>query len=257
MKKNSLIVISIAIIIIIAIFVIGGKKNNTTPETKTISGTVTYLEKMTLPENSIITVELHATSPTNDQENPLSLQIIAAGDNQVPIPFSLTYNPKDIQPDTDYALLARISVEDQILWNTPVGIPVITKNHPTEAIEIIVAKHTPKMYPTTKPVRFEKTPFSLVSVNGSFITGPYTATFSEGKVSAQFCNGVGGEYTLNNGIITAPTLISTMMFCENPQGLMEAEQTFSKILSEGAKITITGSVLELMSGDQKMVFQAK
>lgn len=256
MKKNSLIIISIAILIIILIFVFGNKKN-TQPETATVSGTVTYLEKRALPENSTLTVELRNTSSTTEGGSPIASQIITTGGNQVPIPFSIIYNVDAINPESDYFVFATIAENGQALWTTPAGVPVITQENPRESVEIIVKNQPSKMYQTKRPVRFEKTDFTLISVNGKFINGPYTATFTDGQVSAKFCNGMGGEYSIKGNIVTAPALVSTMMFCETPEGLMEAEQVFSKILSEGAKITITETVLELNSGDQKIVFLAK
>lgn len=108
-------------------------------------------------------------------------------------------------------------------------------------------------------VPLEGTVFKIVALNGKLAPGigDYTVSFSEGKLQAQFCNGLGGEYAIKDFVITAPNVMSTLMFCEKPDGLMNMEQTFGKMITAGARYTITGDVLELKAGEDKMILQAK
>ncbi len=58
-------------------------------------------------------------------------------------------------------------------------------------------------------------------------------------------------------VISAPALMSTLMYCEEPKGLMETEQLFSRMMKTGARATVTGDVLELKSGTDQMIFEYK
>lgn len=135
---------------------------------------------------------------------------------------------------------------------TPIEIPPTA----TTTQQVIVAGSQSGYTPA---VPFENTVFKIVAVNGKLAPkiGDYTASFTNGKVHAKFCNVMNGDYTITNFAVTAPSVISTMMYCEKPEGLMGIEQTFGKMLASGAEYTITGDVLELRSGDDKMIFQAK
>ncbi|MBP6981471.1 META domain-containing protein [Candidatus Gracilibacteria bacterium] len=60
-----------------------------------------------------------------------------------------------------------------------------------------------------------ETKWKLDSYNSKAVSGKYTLAFdAKNRLSAKFCNGVGGEYTLSGKILSAPMLISTMMYCE-------------------------------------------
>lgn len=110
----------------------------------------------------------------------------------------------------------------------------------------------------TPPVALEGTTFKLVAVNDKLApAGDYTVSFTNGRLSAKLCNGVGGEYAIKDYTIKVPALMGTLMFCEQPAGLMNIEQLFSKMLTAGAQSTITGDVLELKAGSDKMIWQAK
>lgn len=60
-----------------------------------------------------------------------------------------------------------------------------------------------------------ETKWKLNNYNGKTVSGKYTLAFdAKNRLSAKFCNGVGGEYTLSGKMLSAPMLISTMMYCE-------------------------------------------
>lgn len=105
-------------------------------------------------------------------------------------------------------------------------------------------------------VPLEGTEFRLAQYNG--VATPddsaYTLVFQDGRLAARFCNQMGGDYTNSNGVITAPQLVSTLMFCESPAGLMDMETGFSNTVAEGAVYTLEGDVLTITSADGQQVF---
>lgn len=116
----------------------------------------------------------------------------------------------------------------------------------------------PAPEPQPVPLPEVETTYMLVSYNGKAVTpDQYTFTLGMTTLGARFCNSMGGTYELKNSIITAPQLISTMMFCEQPEGLMDMETAFSALLSNGAEMTTSGDSLTLAGGNTTLVYVRK
>ena len=101
--------------------------------------------------------------------------------------------------------------------------------------------------------------FKLVEYNGQTSPGggDYSLTFSEGVISAKFCNGLGGEYTLEDNVLQAD-LVGTLMYCETPIGLMEVESVFSRIVNKGAMVSLEDENLILTGpSGEELVFMAE
>ncbi len=261
MKKTTLIILGIAILAIIAIFALGKKDKEIPTNLATLTGSVTYRERMALPENSMVTIVLQDTSKMDVSAETIAEMTIPTQGKQVPIDFSLDYDANKINPQNNYSLSTKITSGENLLWVNANHTPVITHDNPTSDIEIVLNRSTVKTsQPTTIPaVPLEGTTFNIVAHNGKLAPteNTYSVTFADGSVQAKFCNGMGGEYTYEDYTVKAPMMISTMMFCESPEGLMDIEQLFGKMLSEGAHVTISGDVLELATDTDTLIFQAK
>jgi putative lipoprotein len=262
MKKNSIIAISIAIIAIIAIFIIAGKKSPT-PVVASVTGTVTYRERIALPPDTLVTVQLIAAPDTSSEPTVINEQIITPEpEQQVPFAFALDYDSATINPETTYTISAKITSGENVLWMTDTAPAVITDVETTTTdIEIVLVRSSSLLSesPMVPTIAFQGTEFRLVDHNGTKIPDNenYTVSFADGTVSAKFCNGVGGEYTMENFVITAPALISTMMFCEEPSYLMNIETSFGQALNAGVNMTISMRTLVLQNTDHRFVFHAR
>lgn len=97
--------------------------------------------------------------------------------------------------------------------------------------------------------------YKLTSFNGTMIAVDqnYTTTFKDGKLNAKFCNSMGGDYSLKDGVIKA-NLVSTMMYCGTPSNLMTIESTFGKVTSEGGIITVDNTNTITLKGKSGEVF---
>jgi uncharacterized lipoprotein YbaY len=103
-----------------------------------LNGTVTYLKRIALPPNAIIEVSLQDVSKADAPAEVLdSVQIPSAG-RQVPIPFTLHYDPAQIDERYTYAVSARITVDGVLTWISKTHNPVLTRGAPTDNVEIIV-----------------------------------------------------------------------------------------------------------------------
>jgi putative lipoprotein len=259
MKKSTLIILIGAILVIIAIFAFS-KNNKTENAPATVTGTVAYLERMALPTNSVITVTLNDVSKADTPAEKIAEQIIQSEGAQVPFSYELTYNPKTINPVNTYAISAKITVLEKTWWQTDMAVPVITDTSATTSGINLILKRVPDNYsePVAIPTaKLEGTMFTLISYNDIPASLNNTVLFNDGKVHAKFCNTLNGEYTQEGFVLNSPNMISTMMFCESPEYLMQAESAFAKIFASGANMTLSENTLILENGSDRFIYRIK
>jgi uncharacterized lipoprotein YbaY len=98
-----------------------------------IRGTVTYLQRIALPANSEVTVRLAETGGSVVAENTFS-----TGNRQVPIPFELRYEPRDINRQRNYELQAEIRSDGQLRFRSEAGRAVDLRGQPPANIELML-----------------------------------------------------------------------------------------------------------------------
>lgn len=104
-----------------------------------VTGVVTYRQRIALPPDAVVRVQLEDTSRADAPAIVLGEQVIEAMGRQVPIPFSIPYDPAHINPNGRYTLRARIeSAAGDLLWTNTQAYPVITGGNPSHDIEVIV-----------------------------------------------------------------------------------------------------------------------
>lgn len=81
---------------------------------KTIEGEILYRERIALPPGAEILVQLADVSLADAPARIIAEQTIKPA-GQVPVPFSLSFDPADIIPGRTYTLQARITVANT-LW---------------------------------------------------------------------------------------------------------------------------------------------
>lgn len=97
-----------------------------------ISGKVFYRQRIALPPNATLIVKLEDISRADAPSVVISEKKIDLKGQQVPISFTLTYDPQKIDPRFRYSVRAQIFVEDQLMWTSTQVYPVITQNNPKE-----------------------------------------------------------------------------------------------------------------------------
>ncbi len=98
----------------------------------TVSGTVTYLQRIALPPHATVVVKLEEVSRADAPSVMLDEQVIETNGQQVPIPFTLTYDPAKIQQRFRYVVRAQIFYGDRLRWTSTKIYSVITQDNPTE-----------------------------------------------------------------------------------------------------------------------------
>ncbi len=102
-----------------------------------LTGTVTYLARIALQPDALITVELQNAS--GGLTSVMSSVEVNAEGRQVSIPFELAYDASAIDPAGTYLLSASITQGGQIIFASPTGVPVLTNGAPTSNVEIVVS----------------------------------------------------------------------------------------------------------------------
>lgn len=117
-----------------------GTKPHAKPmNTATVTGNVTYYQRIALPPNAVVKVSLQDVSRADAKAILLDEQTISTNGKQVPIPFTLKYNPNQIQPHHSYAVSAQILVDGKLHWVSTTINSVITRDKPTENVTVVVS----------------------------------------------------------------------------------------------------------------------
>jgi heat shock protein HslJ len=144
----------------------------------------------------------------------------------------------------------------------PPGAPTST---PTEQAPTPTAEPTkepaggsteePTQEPTEEPTAepgpndLAGTSWTLTEINGSApIAGThFSLTFADSDLSGTACNGFGAPYTASGGNLTVGEIISTMMACTGPEGIMNQETAYFDALGAAIHYTLAGDQLTLGS----------
>lgn len=102
-----------------------------------VTGTVTYRQRIALPPNAVVEVALVDVSRQDTAATTIAKQTIATQGKQVPFAFTLPYDPSKIQPNYSYTVQARIIVDGTLQWINTSRYAVITQGNPTQ-IEVMV-----------------------------------------------------------------------------------------------------------------------
>ena len=104
-----------------------------------VTGTVTYLQRIALPSDAVVTVRIEDVSKADAPPELIGEQVIKTRGVQVPIPFAVPYGPDKIEGNLSYSL--RVRIEDgtsKLLFINDTSIPVITRGNPIPDIEIVL-----------------------------------------------------------------------------------------------------------------------
>ena len=105
--------------------------------TATVTGTVTYRERIALTPGAVVEVRLLDVSLADAPAKLIAEQTITS-EHQVPIAFELTYDPADIDARLSYAVRAAIYNGERLLFTTDRNYPVLTRGHPDRVDLVLI-----------------------------------------------------------------------------------------------------------------------
>ena len=234
-----------------------------TTQDSVVMASVTYLQKIALPPNAIITVTLQDISRADAPAIVIVEESTSTNGKQVPFNFVLVYNPAVIDSTHTYAVRARITVNGALWFTTDTVHSVITRGQPRHVDLVLV--QVPIAMPTEPPTQIVERNCTWVTTtmaDGSKITpnrvGDSIVTFkADGTVGIKTdCNSFFGTYALEMSKIVISPLGSTLMAC--PPNSME--RSFVQALREVTTAAMIGDantlVLSFPDGRGSMTFTA-
>jgi len=103
---------------------------------KMVTGTVSYRERIALPENALVTVTLEDISLADAPSKVLATQEFTTDGKQVPFAFELKYDASQIKANHRYNVRASIHVDSKLRFTTDTIAPVITDAANTESLNL-------------------------------------------------------------------------------------------------------------------------
>lgn len=131
-------VLGLFLILVLSVSLSGGEAQAETAAI--INGQVIYRERIALPEDAVVTVQLRDVSLADAESILIGEQVIEQP-GQVPIAYAVAYSEDDIVDNHTYSVSARITDHNgELLFISDTAILVITQGNPTEDVEIIVVQ---------------------------------------------------------------------------------------------------------------------
>lgn len=106
-----------------------------------VTGTVTYLQRIALPEDAVVRVQIQDVSRLDAPTTIVAEQVFSTNGTQVPLSFSVSYPAGSVLETRRYSLAVRITDRDgKLLFVSDTHVPVITGGSPTSGIEILLVQ---------------------------------------------------------------------------------------------------------------------
>ena len=117
-----------------------------------VTGSVTYRERIALPPDAIIDVQLADVSVADVAAQTVAESLINAEGRQVPVPFTLTYDPAQIVPAHHYSVRATIRAGNgMMMFSSTQAYPVLTHGAPSKVNLVLhMVGHSGKPGPSAK-----------------------------------------------------------------------------------------------------------
>ena len=117
---------------------IGCARNHESSAGGKVTGTVAYRERMALPPDAVVQVQLSDVSRQDAPAQVVAETTITPAGRQVPIPFELHYGADAIDQRHSYVVRATIRSGDRLLYTTNTAAPVITRGNPMQVPLMLV-----------------------------------------------------------------------------------------------------------------------
>lgn len=111
-----------------------------------ISGTVAYRARISLPAGAQVQVEL--VDVTSEPFTVLAAQTVVTQGAQPPVAFTLAYDPAAVETGRQYGLTARIVVKDEITFSLPGYARVLSQNAPRNNVDLLLQQGGATMEPS-------------------------------------------------------------------------------------------------------------
>ncbi len=220
-----------------------------------LSGTVAYRERIALPPNAMLKVSLLDASRADAPSGTVAETLIPTNGRQVPIPFTLAYDPARIDARARYVVRATIGDAAGVaLFTTDTAVPVVTNGAPTSGLQLMLVQGRDGAVGSMGTSSLSGTSWRLTEIAGASGvaltfdgTAPYTLMFNaDGTASGQVdCNRFSGPFTATSaGSLSFGATAATLAACPEPTASGDFFNVFNTVSSyrlDGGRLMISGS----------------
>lgn len=205
-----------------------------------VTGMATYRERIALLPGSVLEIALVDISRADaPAERIAETRIEVQG--QVPIPFSLPYDPARIRPQARIAVEARLLVSGRPMWRNAAIIPALTQGAGS-AVEIPLVRMRAEA-----PAGLVGPAWVVEDIAGRGVVDRLRTDISFSEEGRAFgsggCNRFTGGYALDGAALRFDRMASTQMACA--PAAMDQERRFHEALEAVRGWRMEGSVLHL------------
>ena len=193
---------------------------------KTLSGTVTYRERIALPPGATIEVKLVDVSRADAPATTIAETSVTAA-AQVPIPYALAFDDAGIEPRRRYTLQARITVGGKLWFATTTHHPVLAGGADNTDIVVQRVRAEPDAADAGPTGRW-----LAEDIRGGGVIDRLQTILEiapDGAVSGTGgCNRMMGKASIVNDVITFGQIASTQMAC-TPAAMNQERKFFDAL----------------------------
>ena len=205
----------------------------------TIEGTATYRERIAVPPDATLYVELQDVSRADAPAVSLATKRYAM--SGVPAQFELVFDDNLIKDGHRYVVRASINQGRKLLFTTDTAYPVLTDGAGNSADLVLVQVQGAAM--------LENTRWTAAALNGEKIETerrPEIAFAEGGAFSGSGgCNRFNGQAEISGANISFPdNMAATLMAC--PPALEEVERQFFALLQEVTTYAMEGGAMAFL-----------
>ncbi|KUJ79438.1 YbaY family lipoprotein [Ruegeria profundi] len=205
----------------------------------TIEGTATYRERIAVPPDATLYVELQDVSRADAPAVSLATKRYAM--SGVPAQFELVFDDNLIKDGRRYVVRASINQGGKLLFTTDTAYPVLTDGAGNSTDLVLVQVQGAAM--------LENTQWTAVALSGTKVETERRPeiSFAEGGAfsGSGGCNRFNGQAEISGSNISFPdNMAATLMAC--PPDLEEVERKFFSLLQEVTTYAMEGDAMAFL-----------
>ena len=217
---------------------------------KSVSGNVVFRERIGLTPEARLEVSLLDVSLADVAATEIG-RVDIDSPGQAPLPFTIEYDPADIQDGRSYSVQAKVFDRGQLIFISDTTNPVLTRGAgDTVDVNVVRASQDKRQRPDVSigDTRWAlKTVYGQDVVPGKDMGEPFLLLSRMNTNVSGFagCNQFTGNYALDGTAISIANVAVTMMACVNGA---EVESAFLKALGEIDDVRVNGETLSAYGG---------
>lgn len=227
---------------------VGSEHATATQAAAQVSGVATYRERIALPPDAVFEALLEDTSRADAAARVIAQTRLAPA-GLPPFEFTIHYDPAELPQPGSYAIRARVTHADRLLFTTDQHYPLPQDGQSLELLLVQARGASPAAGVSTASL--ENTYWKLMRVGDEAVTvaaeqrEPHFVLHSAERRVAGYggCNRMTGSYTLSGEQLSFSQMAGTMMACADG---MQHERAFHDALAKTARWRIEGERLELI-----------